>query len=99
MLFDLERNEDAIKYFDIAIKLDFQDSLSYLYKGITFIILGIALSKLEKYKEAINCYDEGIHLDSTNPELHINKGCKSISKYTRICIRKFIKVEASYLML
>ena len=45
------RNLDAIKYFDKAIKLNPKNSLVYTYKANS-------LNKLEKYKKAIKYYNK-----------------------------------------
>jgi tetratricopeptide (TPR) repeat protein len=53
----LERNEEALKCFNEAIKTNSQDPDYYMGKGIS-------LHNLEKYDDAIRCFDKALSLES-----------------------------------
>jgi len=59
--------EEAIKCYDVAIKLDSKCVKALLYKGLD-------LYRQDKYEEAIKCYDTAIEMDPNNARVWICKG-------------------------
>ena len=58
-LYELDRNQEAMRCFDKAIRLDPELDEAWFFKGTIFC-------DHQKFREAIKCYDEAIRLD---PEL------------------------------
>ena len=66
--------------YDKAILLDPNKYRNYLNKGIIYlIIIGIALSDLNRYKEAIIEYDKAIILNPFAAKSYISKGFYEIT--------------------
>lgn len=72
----LEKYQEAIDSYNIAIKLDNNCSLAYLNKGISLI-------KQNKNSEAISNFNIAIELDPKNPYSYNNKGAAlgNLKKY------------------
>ena len=91
-LIKLKKYEEAITYFNEAIKLDPNNGLYWGNKGF-------ALYLLKKYVEAITCYDEAIKLDPNNGLYWNNKGFALylLKKYVEAitCYDEAIKLDPS----
>ncbi len=90
VLFDLGKYQEAIRYYDKAIKLNPRDTIAYMGKGIALYYLG-------KYQEAISCYDKAIELDPKNTEVYYNKALAldKLGKYQEAisCYDKAIELD------
>ena len=75
-LLQLKKYDEAIKHFDISIKLNPNFAASFGNKGIAHAEKG-------QYQEAINNYDKAINLKEKNFDAYLNKGIalKNIYKY------------------
>ena len=67
VLWQDEKNEEAIKLCDKAIEIDSDCADAYCYKGL-------ALADLEKHGEAIICYDKAIELVPNYTDAYNGKG-------------------------
>src|SRR3989344_1307089 len=66
-LFDLERYDEAISYYDQALEIDPDDIVALTNKGL-------ALRNLERYEEAISYYDRVLEIDPNDALVLNNKG-------------------------
>ena len=62
-----EDDNNALKYFDLAIQKGTANEKVYFYKGIT-------LFYLKKYNESLKCFDKAIDISPDNPDLYALKG-------------------------
>lgn len=63
----MSRKEEAIKYYDLAIKADDKQKQFYVNKSAT-------LTELKRYEEAMDCIDQALKLDPKYIEALIAKG-------------------------
>jgi tetratricopeptide (TPR) repeat protein len=57
-----------------------------------YVNKGVALGKLEKYEEAIACYDKAIGLDQKNASAYFNKSCVfSLMKQKKEALKNLAK--------
>ena len=80
-LVNLRDNNEAVKCYDEAIKINPDVAAAWSNKGI-------ALGNLGKYDEAVKCYDEAIKINPSYAEAYGNKGI------TLINTRKYDKAKA-----
>jgi len=75
-LLQLKKYDEAIKHFDISIKLNPSFAASFANKGI-------AHAEKKQYQEAISNYDKAINLKKNFYDAYLNKGIalKNIHKY------------------
>src|SRR3989338_1587787 len=66
-LFDLERYDEAISYYDQVLEIDPDDVVALTNKGL-------ALRNLERYEEAISYYDRVLEIDPNDALVLNNKG-------------------------
>ncbi|WP_291637376.1 tetratricopeptide repeat protein, partial [Clostridium sp.] len=69
----LQRFEEAIIYFDIAIKMKNDYSEAYFGKGIALVLM-------LKYDEAEACYDKVIELTPKDSQIYSNKALLLLKK-------------------
>jgi tetratricopeptide (TPR) repeat protein len=66
-VFHMGEYDEAVEYFDEAIRLDAGNSTYWLDKGVAFY-------NLDRYDEALLAYDEAINIDPSNVNAWFNKG-------------------------
>ncbi|KAM3131306.1 hypothetical protein pb186bvf_016624 [Paramecium bursaria] len=67
LLTQQHKDEQAIQYYDLYISQYPNDSIAFIWKGIS-------CNNLERYKEAIQMYDRAIQLNPQLSEAYNNKG-------------------------
>ena len=63
----IKYHQEALKIFDIAIKINASSPVAYNYKGKSFHSLG-------KFTEALKCFDTAIKLDPKYDQVYCSKG-------------------------
>jgi Tfp pilus assembly protein PilF len=90
---NLGKHNEAIEYFDKAIKIDPNYADAWNNKGV-------ALKNLGKHNEAIECYDKAIKIDPNYALAWNNKGLAlyNLGKYNESieCYDKAIKIDPNY---
>jgi tetratricopeptide (TPR) repeat protein len=67
VLWQLNREREALEAYDKALKINRDDSRVWYYKGN-------ALSKLKRFEEALKAYDEALDIDPGNASVWKSKG-------------------------
>jgi len=68
-LFDLEKYDRSIEYYDEALKINPTEA--------SWVMKGLCLEKLGKYDEAIKCFEESLKINPKNAKLyqHMSRIC------------------------
>ena len=61
-----DRHKEAIEFYDKALKI-IETSETYLNKGISLV-------ELEKYEDAVTCYDKAATIDTNDSLIWYNRG-------------------------
>ncbi|CAD8214482.1 unnamed protein product [Paramecium octaurelia] len=92
-LYNLNKYQEAIECYDIAITINPQNDAVWYYKGN-------ALNKLNKYQEAIECYDKSITINPKDDKVQYNKGIalNKLNKYQEAieCYDKAITINPKH---
>jgi len=92
-LFELNNFIAALLYYDKATKVE----ANKILVAVAFSCKANTLAKLDRYKEALECYDRAIELDSYNADIWVNKGCflgvLGRAEEALKCFNKAIEIE------
>lgn len=66
-LYQLHRDDEALKCFDKVLDIDFSLARPWTHKGYTLLRLG-------RHKEALVCFDRALKIDPTHSELDLGRG-------------------------
>ena len=89
---DYDENKEAIEFYDKALKI--------IETGEIYLNKGISLVELEKYEDAVTCYDKAATIDANDSLIWYNRGVAltQLEKYDDAILsyEKAIEISPGY---